>query len=123
MENFYALFDSLFYLTISILLALMYILIIIATILYIRECFIKKKVVTLDKVLIKRFFSSAFLKFFLLFFIGFHYFMYSSQRGEWINKKTIHHNAKEYFVAYVPIAFYKKMLDILEALGVRVNAV
>ena len=110
MSDIYILFDSLFYLMISILIALMYIFIVIGTILYIRECLIEKKVVVLEIVLLKRFFSSTSLKFFLLFFIGFNYFMYSSQRSEWINKNTLHHNAKEYFIAYTPIAFYKKML-------------
>lgn len=115
MENIFILFDSIFYFIIAMIIALIYIFFVIGIILYLKECFIEKKIIILNITIIKKFFSSKILQFFLLFFIGFNYFMYSAQRNEWINKNTIHHNAKEYFVAYVPIAFYKKMLDVFVA--------
>jgi len=112
MENIFTLFDSIFYFIIAAIVALIYILFIVVIIIYLKKCFTEKRMVVVNINMIKSFFSSKTLHIFLLFFIGFNYFMYSAQRSEWINKSTIHHNAKEYFVASIPIAFYKKVLDI-----------
>jgi len=112
MMDIFTLFNSIFYFIVAMIVALIYALFIVGVILYLKKCFTEKRIIAINISMIKSFFLSKTLHMFLLFFIGFNYFMYSDQRSKWIKKNTIHHNAKEYFVAYVPIAFYKKVLNI-----------
>lgn len=87
--------------------------IVMAFYLYAKESIIYKSLSIANFEILKKSFTSGILKIFLIFFIGFNVTLYTAQRGEWINKHTINHNAKEYFVAGMPIVFYKKVLNLI----------
>jgi hypothetical protein len=75
---------------------------------------VKYKRVTLPSIdLFKVNLKSRSAQLFLLFFVAANFSMYTAIRSQWINKDSLHHNAKEFFVVGLNAVFYKKVLDLL----------
>ena len=112
MEDMLILFKSYFYLMLLWLIVLFYIYVfyVIGRFLY---SIVNRKKVTVHNIdLFKVNFKSRGVRLFLLFFIAANFFMYATIRSKWINKNSLHHNAKEFFVVGLNAVFYKKALDL-----------
>lgn len=113
MEDILNLIDSSFYILLTWVLALSYIFLMMIFYLYMKESIRHKSLTAISVEKLKSFFTNSTMKIFMIFFLGSNVTLYTVQRGEWINKHTINHNAKEYFVAGMPIVFYKKGLNLI----------
>jgi hypothetical protein len=113
MEDIFVLIDSSFYVLLTMVLVLIYISLMMLFYLHLKESIRHKSLVAISMEKIKSFFTNNTMKVFMIFFLGFNITLYTAQRGEWINKNTLNHNAKEYFVAGMPIVFYKKGLNLI----------
>lgn len=113
MKDIFSLIDSSFYLLLTWLFVVVYMFIIMVLYLYAKESIMHKSLTAFNLEVFKKKFTSKTVKFFLILFTGFNMTLYTAQRGEWINKHTTNHNAKEYFVAGMPIVFYKKLLNLI----------
>jgi len=113
MEDLVVLLKSYLYLSIIWGVVLLYVYFIYIIYRYLKKCFLEKGIAKFGLDTFKISLKESKIKFFLLFFLGANFSLYTAQRSEWINKNTTHHNAKEYFVAGTPIIFYKKVLNLL----------
>jgi hypothetical protein len=106
------LIENLFYLILLTIIVFLYFYIIKVIYLYIKQS-VKLKNITLPK---KEIFSilpkTTSTRILLLAFVVFNYSMHNANRIKWVNKHTVNHNAKEYFVSDLDIVFYKKILNI-----------
>jgi hypothetical protein len=78
--------------------------------LYLRQIFQKKQIIP-HKSIFNVMPNTQSKKWLLIAFILFNISMQISNRNEWINKTTIHHDAKEYFVTNLSLQFYRKILN------------
>ena len=113
MEEILILFKSYLYLVVLWMIVLGYIYIIYIVVRYLFGI-VKYKRVTLPSIeLFKVNLKSKSVRLFLLFFVAANFSMYTAIRSQWINKESLHHNAKEFFVIGLNAVFYKKVLDLL----------
>jgi len=113
MEEMLILFKSYLYLMLLWVIALVYIYIIFVVGRYLYSIVKHKRVSPPKFDIFKVNLKSRSIQLFLLFFITLNFFMYTSIQSKWINKHSLHHNAKEFFVVGVNAIFYKKILDLI----------
>lgn len=105
------LLENLFYLLVIILLVLSCFYIIKVVYLYIKQSIKLKYIVLPQKEIFSIIPTSKSAKALLLFFILTNFVAHMANRDKWINKETLHHDAKEYFATNLSLQFYRKTLS------------
>lgn len=105
------LLENFFYLTLIILCSLLFFYIIKIIYLYIKQCINLKNITPPKKEIYNIVPTSKTAKIFLLFFIMSNFSLQMVNRDKWVNKHTIHHDAKEYFATNLSLQFYRKILN------------